>query len=75
MNAFILIVTAILLPFVSIGAFTAAALLRMRDGAAAGVLPDALSAIGFVLIIALAFCIKRLHRMHTAKRASAPNGE
>lgn len=75
MNAFILIVTAILLPFVAIGSFTAASLLRMRDGAAAGVLPDVLSIVGFILIVALAFCIKRLHRLHTEKRAGAPDGE
>lgn len=68
MKAFILIVAALILPFVSIGSFTAASLLRMRDGAAAGALPGILTGVGFVLIAVLAVCIFQLHRMHVAKR-------
>lgn len=69
MKAFLLIVAAILLPFASIGSFTAASLLLMRDGAAAGSLPALLNVVGAVLILALAFCIFTLHRMHVAKSA------
>lgn len=74
MNTFILIVAAILLPFASIGALTAASLLRMRDGAAAGMWPGLLTGLGCVLIVALVYCIVRLHRLHTQKRAAAQNG-
>ncbi|MBN9423443.1 MAG: hypothetical protein BGO63_18860 [Candidatus Accumulibacter sp. 66-26] len=75
MKAFLLIVAALILPFVSIGSFTAASLLRMRDGAAAGALPGLLTGVGFVLIAVLAYCIFSLHRMHVAKRNAAPSGE
>lgn len=71
MKAFLLIVAALTLPFVSIGAFTWASLLRMRDGGAAGSLPTLLSIIGGVLILALAVCIYKLHRMHVARRTAA----
>ena len=73
MKAFILIVAAILLPFASIGSFTAASLLRMRDGAAAGSLPTLLTAAGFILIVVLAACILQLHKMHVAKRTPPPD--
>ncbi len=69
MKAFILIVTAILLPFAAIGSFTVASLLRMRDGLASGSLPLLLNAAGVVLILALAVCIVVLHKMHVAQSA------
>jgi len=69
MKAFLLIVAAILLPFATIAAFSAAAILRVRDGAAAGALPTLLTVGGGLLIVALGFCIVALHRMHVAKRA------
>lgn len=72
MKAFLLILAALLLPFASIGAFTAASLLRMRDGAAAGILPDLLTGTGLVLIVVLALCVIRLHRMHVARRQAPP---
>ena len=73
MKAFALIVAAILLPFAAIGAFIAASLLRMRDGAAAGSMPMLLTLTGGALIIVLALCIISLHRMHVAKRAVLPD--
>jgi hypothetical protein len=69
MKAFLLIVAAILLPFAAIGSFTAASLLRMRDGLASGSLPMLLNSAGVVLILALIACIVVLHRMHVAKSA------
>ena len=76
MKAFLLVAAAILLPFATIAAFTAASLLRMRDGMAAGSLPTLLSSVGVVLIVVLAACVVSLHKMHVAKRAtpdSLPN--
>jgi hypothetical protein len=72
MKAFLLIVTALLLPFASIGAFTAASLLLMRDGAAAGSLPTLLNAAGVALIFVLAACIFGLHKLHVAKQSATP---
>jgi len=69
MKAFLLIFAAILLPFAAIGSMTAASILRVRDGANAGILPDALTALGCVLLVGLAVCIYKLHRMYLAKRA------
>jgi uncharacterized membrane protein YbhN (UPF0104 family) len=73
MKAFALIVAAILLPFAAIGSLTAASLLRMRDGAAAGSMPTLLTVIGGALIVVLAICIMNLHKMHLAKRAAPPD--
>ena len=73
MKAFALIAAAILLPFAAIGSFTAASLLRMRDGAAAGSWPTLLTVAGGALIVALAICIWRLHGMHVAKRITPPD--
>lgn len=73
MKAFALIVAAILLPFAAIGSFTAASILHMRDGAAAGITPALLTGSGGLAIIALAVCILQLHRMHLAKRAAPPD--
>jgi hypothetical protein len=73
MKAFVLIVATVLLPFVSIGTMTAASLLRMRDGAAAGVIPTLLTLVGGGLIIVLAFCIYQLQKMHQAKRTPSPD--
>ena len=70
MKTFLLIVAALLLPFAAIGAFTAASLLLMRDGAAAGSLPSLLNAAGVVLILVLAACIVSLHKLHVAKKAA-----
>ncbi len=76
MKVFLLVAAAILLPFATIAAFTAASLLRMRDGVAAGSLPTLLTGAGVVLILVLAACVVSLHKMHVAKRAapaSPPN--
>jgi hypothetical protein len=72
MKVFLLIVAALLLPFTSIAAFTAASLLRMRDGLAAGALPSLLNIVGVALILVLAVCIVRLHKIHVAKHAAIP---
>jgi len=72
MKVFLLIVAALLLPFASIAAFTAASLLRMRDGLAAGALPSLLNIIGVALILVLAVCIVRLHKIHVVKRVAVP---
>lgn len=73
MKAFLLIVAALLLPFAAIGSFTAASLLLMRDGAAAGALPALLNAAGVALILVLAACIVSLHKLHVAGKAARPD--
>ena len=73
MKAFVLIVATVLLPFAAIGSFTAASLMRMREGAAAGAMPAVLTVVGTVLIVVLAFCILRLQKMHVAKRQTPPD--
>lgn len=73
MKAFVLIVAAILLPFAAIGSFTAASLMHMRDGAAAGATPLLLTVVGGALIVVLAVCIIRLHKMHVARRTTPPD--
>lgn len=72
MKVFLLITAALLLPFAAIGSFTAASLLLMRDGAAAGSLPTLLNATGATLILVLAVCIVYLHKMHVAGKVAAP---
>ena len=73
MKAFVLIVAVILLPFVAIGSFTAASLLRMQQDAAAGSMPTLLTVAGGALIVAFAICIMQLQKMHVAKRLPPPD--
>lgn len=73
MKAFALIVAAILLPFAAIGSFTAASLMRMREGAAAGAMPTVLTVLGAALIVVLAICILRLQKMFVARRVPPPD--